>query len=243
MGIALSFDATKVKPNTGYPPPVPLSEYNVMVTGSGKETTKDGTGEYLFFDLKVMDGAFAGRTQTDRLNLWNKDAKTVEIAQERLSAYCHVTKKYRMSNTEELHGIPFRAVMGPQVGKDGVASDKYGEVKELKNADGTKPTLTDNAPAATAAPATAPQFGPPATVATPPPPPNTTAAPPPPPATDPSASWQRSDDGAWKLNPATNAWEANTVATPPPPPAPAAAAQFGAPPAPAASTTKAPWES
>lgn len=57
------------------------------------------------------------------------------------------------------------------------------------------------------------------------------AAPPPPPPADPSASWQRSPDGQYKLNPTTNQWEPNTApaAPPPAPAAPPASAVPGAP--------------
>lgn len=72
------------------------------------------------------------------------------------------------------------------------------------------------APSQAAPPPSLPQSYAAAPSAAPPPPPPA----PPPPAADPQAGWQRSPDGAWALNPATNAWEPVRAAAPPPPPNP-----------------------
>jgi hypothetical protein len=171
----LPFDSTGIKPQ-GTLEVIPLNTYNVAITDSGKtDTTANDGSAYLFFDLKILDGPLAGKVCTDRLNLWNKSAKTVEIAQSQLSAYCHVTGKYKFADTQEMHGIPFKARIGPQVSKDGVVSDKYHEVKGLFDMAGNDPGKgnahgaphTAAGPGGPAAPAAAPAFGAPVQTAAP----------------------------------------------------------------------------
>ena len=252
----LNFDSAGIKPQ-GNLEPIPLNTYNVTIVDSGKTDTQANDGSaYLFFDLKIVDGPQAGKVQTDRLNLWNKSDKTVEIAKGQLSAYCHVTGKYKFADTQEMHGIPFKARIGPQVAKDGTVSDKYGDVKGLFHMDGNEPGKStvaggspSGAPPFAQAPtpgfaATPPPAGPPAPPpAAPAPPP---AAPAPPPvATFPPAGWVAHPTSAgWFWNQTTNevlseadlrAKSAPPVAPgPPAPPAPPPAAApatpaFGAP--------------
>lgn len=255
MSVQLSFDAAGITPNSGNPPPIPLAEYNVLISDSNKMDvagSQDGSA-YLQFDLKIIDGPLAGRVQPDRMNLWNANPKTVEIAKERLSAYCHLTGKFKIANTQEYHGIPFRAIIGPQIEKDGpnkgLPSDKYSEIKELKTTTGERPGKGGvaaptpgtaapqfGAPVSTPPPpAATPQFGPPVVQNgfTPPPP---VAAPPPPPAPVADPIEKAKADG-WVQHPESTAhaykgqesktWDEVRAlyaqAAPPPP----AATQFG----------------
>lgn len=262
MGVILNFDSAGITPSAGLPPVIPLAEYNVMMTDSGKSATSAGDGEYMFVDLKIIDGPLAGRVQTDRMNLWNKSEKTVEIAKERLSAYCHLTKKYKWANSEEMHGIPFKAIIGPQVDSKGEQSTKYSEVKELKNMDGTKPGLTSGTPVATSSnpfaspvatgapvPAAAPTFGPPVAVATAPPAPVAVSAPPPAPIAFPPADWTPHPDAPgyfYKGQEVLSEADLRKKLVPVPaatsaPPAPGAPVAFGAPAAAAPVGGTPPW--
>lgn len=98
-----NFDATAVAPKTDFEI-IPPGDYPVMIVNSEMKPTKDGTGQYLWLELDVIDGEFAGRKLWDRLNLVNKNAKAAEIAERTLSAICHAVGVMNVSDSEQLHG-------------------------------------------------------------------------------------------------------------------------------------------
>ena len=59
---------------------LPDGEYTAMITGIEQRDTKAGDGSYLNVELTVLDGEFAQRKVWDVINLWNPNAKAVEIA-------------------------------------------------------------------------------------------------------------------------------------------------------------------
>ena len=63
----------------------------MLIVNSEMRATTDGTGQLLWLELDVLEGAYAGRKLFDRLNLVNANPTTVEIAQRTLSAICHAT--------------------------------------------------------------------------------------------------------------------------------------------------------
>lgn len=158
-----TFDANQVEPNTGPPPPLPTDWYNVQITDGEMKATKANDGAYAEITLKVLDGPNAGRMAWDRLNLHNQNPVAVEIAQKTLSAICHATGVFQVSDLQQLFGKQLMARIverGPQNGYD--ASNevkgyaKLGE-KESKNAQNIKLT-----PEHGGAPATPAQPGQPA---------------------------------------------------------------------------------
>jgi hypothetical protein len=82
-------------------------KHPVVIVGTALKPTKDNTGGYLEIVMEAIDGPFKGSQQVDRLNLHNKSADAVRIANTQLSAYCHVTGVFAFNATEELHGKPF----------------------------------------------------------------------------------------------------------------------------------------
>lgn len=130
-----TFDASTIDPNQ-MPEPLPLNWYHVTITREEiKETSGSaGKGQSLTFFLKVLSGPHAGREQRDQLNIDNPNPTTVRIAQQRLSAYAHVTGQVRFNDTAELFNKPFAAKIGPQ--ED---NPKYGEVFGLKDMQGNEP--------------------------------------------------------------------------------------------------------
>jgi hypothetical protein len=76
----LNFDATHVDITNHYEA-IPAGDYEAMVTDSQMKSTKDGSGQYLELTLEIQSGQFQGRKIWDRLNLQNRNAKAVEIAQ------------------------------------------------------------------------------------------------------------------------------------------------------------------
>lgn len=138
----IQFDARQVAPESNSP--IPLDWYNCqIVDGEVKANGDASKGGHLALTLVILDGPQAGRKQIDRLNLFKqggedaqKDAKTIQIAQSRLSAYCHITGQFviQSGNAAELFNKPFRAKIGPQKG-----DERYSEIKELADIQGNPP--------------------------------------------------------------------------------------------------------
>ena len=135
--LGASFDATQVDPNSGYDI-LPAGDYLAAIAKSEKRDSKSGGGAYINLEFEVMDGPARGRRFWTMLNLWNSNAQAVEIAQRDLSAICHAAGKLRVSDTEELHGIPMLVRL--TIKKD----EKYGEqnrVSSYKPANGAAPEV------------------------------------------------------------------------------------------------------
>lgn len=90
---------------------LPLGRHPVVISASALKPTKDGQGGYLEFEITAIDGPARGGKTFDRLNLHNKSAQAVEIANKQLAAYCHVTGVFAFNQTEQLHNIPFQVEM------------------------------------------------------------------------------------------------------------------------------------
>lgn len=87
--------------------PIPPGEYNIKIIGSEYKESRSGNGGYLRMQYKVMDGAFAGRSVFDNLNLWHSEQKTREISQSRLKAIAKAIRHPNPSfirNTDEFIG-------------------------------------------------------------------------------------------------------------------------------------------
>jgi hypothetical protein len=120
----LNFNAAAVKPQAALDP-IPKAWYNLRIVESEMKPTKSGDGAYLKLMVEVIDGEHVGRKIFDQVNLQNPNPVAVEIGQARLSAYCHATGVMMLTNSEQLHGIPFK-------GKVGIQEDKSGQY-EPKN--------------------------------------------------------------------------------------------------------------
>ena len=100
-----TFDASTVEPTAAFEI-LPPGKYLAQVVASEMRPTKDGLGQYLFLELDILDGQYAGRKLFDRLNLVNNNPDTVQMAQRSLSALCRAAGKMQVSNSEQLHLIP-----------------------------------------------------------------------------------------------------------------------------------------
>lgn len=103
-----TFDASQVEPNTPYEA-LPAGKYLVQIIASEMRPTKDGMGQYLYLELDVLEGPYAGRRLFDRLNLVNPNPEAVEIAKRTLSAICRAAGKLQVNDSEQLHLIPLLA--------------------------------------------------------------------------------------------------------------------------------------
>jgi hypothetical protein len=126
----LQFDANQVKPQEALDP-IPKAYYNLRIIESETVPTKDGSGAFLKLTVEVIDGQFASRKVFDRLNLWNVNPVASEIAQRRLSAYCHATGVMIIQDSQQLHGIPFKSLV---VVREATSQyDASNEIKAIKH--------------------------------------------------------------------------------------------------------------
>jgi len=108
------FDATNFNPQYGGGGMLPVGKHPVMIVETELKPTQAGTGGYLALTMEAIDGPSKGVRHTDRLNLHNQNAQTVEIAHKQLSAYCYVTGVFKFRNTDELCKRPFVVDIQPQ---------------------------------------------------------------------------------------------------------------------------------
>ena len=155
-----TFDSTQVQPQEAFAV-IPAGKYKAQIVASEIRATNNGNGQYLWFEIEILEGDCQGRKLWDRLNLWNDNATAVEIAQRTLSAMCHATGQLHIQDSEALHFKPMLVTVrvrpaGP--GKDGKQYDASNEIRGYEAASGGAPQQMAAAPVAapTAAPAPAP---------------------------------------------------------------------------------------
>ena len=150
---AQTFDAANVDPNAGFEV-YPAGKYLAQIVASEMRPTKDGRGQYLFLELDILEGPFAGRKLFDRLNLVNDNPDTVDIATRTLSAICRATGQMQVKDSEQLHLIPLIADVRVRPPKG-----QYGESNSIRYLPRNAAAPATRAPGAYAsapAPATAP---------------------------------------------------------------------------------------
>lgn len=169
------FDATQVEPSTGTATIHPAGWYGVVITASELKPTKDNSGKFIQFDRKIIqaeNSAAIGGTITERLNVVNASQQAVEIANKQLSAICHVTGVFKLSDTAQLHNIPHRVRIdiahnaeGKPIGNNVMEyQDQHGNPPHRAGAGApmVSPQGTHSAVAAPQAPPAAAGWGPPA---------------------------------------------------------------------------------
>ena len=124
--LGTTFDASGIEPAKPFEV-LPPGRYTAQIVDSDMRITKDGMGQQLYVEIDVLEGPHQGRKLFDRLNLVNANPQTVEIAQRTLSAICHATGRMQVQDSEELHLIPFIAVVQVKPPKNG-----YGESNKVR---------------------------------------------------------------------------------------------------------------
>lgn len=99
------FNAAEVQPQESFEP-IPVGEYNAMITDSEMKPTKNGQGEYLQLVFEVVEGEYQGRKIWARLNLVNQNQTAVDIAQRELSAICRAVGVMQPQDSTDLHEKP-----------------------------------------------------------------------------------------------------------------------------------------
>ena len=142
-----NFDATKIAPDVGFSP-LAAGTYICVITGSDMKTTQKGDGEGLSLTFEVVDGPNVGRKTFDWLNMVNKNATTVEIAQKKLSAICHAVGVLKPVDSAELHDRPLQVTVKIKDGRNEVTG--YAAANGVQSPSvTTAPATASNVPAAT----------------------------------------------------------------------------------------------
>ena len=102
------FDASQIEPSTAYEV-LPPGKYLAQIVNSEMRPTRDGMGQYLYLEIDILEGQYAGRKLFDRLNLSNPNPSAAEIAQRTLSSICRAVGRLQVNNSEQLHLVPFVA--------------------------------------------------------------------------------------------------------------------------------------
>lgn len=127
----------------------PAKKMKVIIFESELKNTAKGDGGYLQFLLRCVEGPLAGSEGFDNLNLHNQNAQTVKIANNQLSAYCHVLGVYQFNDTAQLHNIPFLIDVDWQKGQEPSQAKPeggYTQVTALYDANGNPPGKAGQGP-------------------------------------------------------------------------------------------------
>jgi hypothetical protein len=104
------FNAASVEPMQSRSfDPLPKGDYEMMIVKSDVKATQAGTGHYIELEMHVLGGEHSGRRIWERLNIDNPNKTAQDISQAALAALCHAVNVPDMSETEQLHDIPFVA--------------------------------------------------------------------------------------------------------------------------------------
>lgn len=128
--------------------PLPIGEYRAEIIASEVKPTKNGLGQYLQIEMQILDSEYASRHVWDRLNLWNQNSTTVEIAQRTLKQICDAIGSGPITDSEELHQRPFtlkvRMTQNKQTGEMQNAFNYKAEAGDVQPA---RPAATTARPA------------------------------------------------------------------------------------------------
>ena len=145
------FDATAIEPMATYDV-MPAGKYPMAFVESEMKDTAAGTGQYLQLTAEILDGTFKGRKVWARLNLVNPNATAVDIANREFSSICHAVGKPMVTDSAELHNIPFlgEVKIEPAKGQYDARNAMKG-YESLGQGAPTAPAPAANAPAPAAA--------------------------------------------------------------------------------------------
>lgn len=155
--VQMNFNANQYDPSTGVGDVFETGEYTFHIVKSEPKQTKAGNGTMLIFEMACLDEGQNGKRLTVRLNVQNPSQQAVEIAFRDLSAISHVCGVLVWSDTQELHGKPFRVRLEKVPRSDDPS--KFGnEVRAYMDVNGNPPgqqsgAAAGGAPAAPQAPA------------------------------------------------------------------------------------------
>lgn len=147
------FDTTNQQGQDTYAP-LPAGDYLMQIVQSEVRPTRDGSSQYVWFELDILDGEYAGRKFWERLNLWSANETAKKIANQTLVSMTRACGFVAIEDTEELHFKPFQVKM--RVKKNGKTGELENSATYLAAEEGPAPQRpAPTAPAARPAPTAA----------------------------------------------------------------------------------------
>jgi len=145
----LNFDPTQNYGASATHEPLPVGNYTAVITGCEQKQAKSNPANaYLELSLSVVGGTHADRRIWSRLNLWNQNQMSVEIAQRTLQQICIALGITRLGDSSELLNKPLQIVVG-QDRRD----PNNTEIRRFMKVQGVQAAPAPAAPARSAAPA------------------------------------------------------------------------------------------
>jgi hypothetical protein len=106
--LSAPFNAQQFDPTQGGNfKPLMLGKYPVIIVASEVKANKDNTGGQVLFEVQATAGEHTGKTGQWTINLYHADETTRSIAEKTLSAICHATGQFMLTDTQALHNLPF----------------------------------------------------------------------------------------------------------------------------------------
>jgi len=139
--VAYAFNATAYDPTFAGGGGLPAGKHPVTVTNGKLTPTKNNDGGMMILTLTAYDGPNKGASMDLRLNLHNKSAVAVEIANRQLAAVCACVGVPGFQQTEELYNKPFIVEVAPQ--KD---NPQYTEIVNVYDVNGNEPGKAGSGP-------------------------------------------------------------------------------------------------
>lgn len=101
----LNFDPSTAPPADAFEP-LPAGDYVAHVVASDLRDTKSGDGKYIYLELEISSGSYAGRKLFDRINIVNSNPQAVQIAERTLASICKALDIAILTDTSDLHNKP-----------------------------------------------------------------------------------------------------------------------------------------
>ena len=121
----LNFNAREVSPAEEYGI-IPEGWYTAIIVESEMRPTKDGRGQYLSLQFKIMEGEHTNRIVFTNLNLKNANSIAQEIAYRQLSAIAHAVNVLDVQDSNQLHNLPLQIKVKVRPPQNG-----YGENNQI----------------------------------------------------------------------------------------------------------------
>lgn len=145
------FDSTKVAPNEGFDV-LPAGDYRACITASEIKPTKDGQGRYVKLTFQLLDDPYKNRKLWENLNLWNKSAEAVKIAEGNLSKIARAVNVLTLTDTSQLHNLPLIIKLKVKTDADGNKENRIGGYKACHAGPQQQQTAAASQPATTSTP-------------------------------------------------------------------------------------------
>jgi len=140
------FNALQHDPELGTPQlPLGMKQPMRIVSDEVVAAKSNGNNGFIAFTVEILDGPNKGSQGVYRLNVYNQNEKTVEIAMRQLSALSIACGKVHWNDTRELWNLPFLADVTPQKATEANEGKGYTEISQVYDVNGNKPKRGGNA--------------------------------------------------------------------------------------------------